>query len=391
MKCPAFYALALTLVLPLSDGMADPKKNDIFGFGRKRNEISNALFPGGNEPGSGPAASAEKPKVERDSDTIFRGGKPKKLESAAYTIKDGEKIEKPIPEARGKGPLFSMFRKGSSGEGPLTSATSATSAPVAQETPRPNRILPPIPSRKEKEKELVESAPGTTTSPAEASLASAESPDTATTSTEEAPAPAFTAVPMEKAEEKKSDGLFSFFSREKKKVEPVTIAATPVVEETADDVTDSDTTPRMVSNPSTTASAAIPGTPSYEERAPTKPAPEPAPSGATDGNGDVPTFVGAPTSENTKAKKGFGIPNPIEALKPDPKPVSLVGAETIIENGEIVGEQEDIVESNIVKMGDDKKEPPRIVNGVKTYSSWDDVEGRNVSAADRIISQMRSN
>ncbi len=32
---------------------------------------------------------------------------------------------------------------------------------------------------------------------------------------------------------------------------------------------------------------------------------------------------------------------------------------------------------------------PTVVNGVTTYSTWDDVDARSVSAADKIISKMR--
>ena len=67
----------------------------------------------------------------------------------------------------------------------------------------------------------------------------------------------------------------------------------------------------------------------------------------------------------------------------------MTGAETIIANGEIVEPEEDIVETNIVSSGDGHREPPRIVNGVKTYSSWEDVEARSVSAADKILNSIR--
>lgn len=374
MKRIPFLAIALVLVLPATDGLADQNKSEIFGFGRKRNQISNALFPGGTATGTGPAAS-EAPVVERDSDTIFRGGKPKKVKSAAYVIKDGEKIEQPIPEPKAKPSLLSKFKKGSEEPTPLMTATNAS----VEEEKKPIKLLPTIPLKKEKKEEVVAAAP--------------IAPEVRAEEPTEAEAPAFTAAPMTPAEEeKKSGGLFSFFSREKKKEEPATITPIPVA-------TAEEEPPTLAAAPVASSSTDIPDAPGYEERAPAKPKPEPAasPASATEPTEntsppEVPLFVESTPEVEKKEKrekKELSLPNPIAAFKPDPKPINMEGAETIIENGEIVTKQEDIVESNIVKTGDGKKEPPRIVDGVKTYNSWEDVEGRNVSAADKILSQMR--
>jgi hypothetical protein len=35
------------------------------------------------------------------------------------------------------------------------------------------------------------------------------------------------------------------------------------------------------------------------------------------------------------------------------------------------------------------RQAPQVVNGVKTYTSWDDVNANSSSAADRIIGRMR--
>ncbi|MEM9018772.1 MAG: hypothetical protein AAGC68_17315, partial [Verrucomicrobiota bacterium] len=73
-----------------------------------------------------------------------------------------------------------------------------------------------------------------------------------------------------------------------------------------------------------------------------------------------------------------------------PREIDMTGAETIIANGEILGEEEDIVESNRVAAGSSpERQAPRVVDGVTTYSSWDDVNARNVSAADKILNQIR--
>lgn len=83
--------------------------------------------------------------------------------------------------------------------------------------------------------------------------------------------------------------------------------------------------------------------------------------------------------------------NPIKKdLIPIPhKEVDMTGAETIIQNGEIVdGDSEEFVmETESANTG--SHEPPKIVNGVKTYSSWDDVDARSLSPADKILNQIR--
>ena len=90
-------------------------------------------------------------------------------------------------------------------------------------------------------------------------------------------------------------------------------------------------------------------------------------------------------------KDGFRLANPIAAIRnrKEDKPVDLTGAETIISNGQIVGEIEDIDESNRVETGEGVRQPPRDIDGVTTYSSWDDVNARSVSAADKILNQIR--
>ncbi|MEM6916292.1 MAG: hypothetical protein AAF491_06955, partial [Verrucomicrobiota bacterium] len=90
-------------------------------------------------------------------------------------------------------------------------------------------------------------------------------------------------------------------------------------------------------------------------------------------------------------REGFRLTNPLAKIrgnKPQ-KTIDLTGAETIIQNGEIVATADDIVESNRVSLDDGVREPPRVVDGVTTYSSWDDVNARSVSAADKILGQMR--
>ena len=78
--------------------------------------------------------------------------------------------------------------------------------------------------------------------------------------------------------------------------------------------------------------------------------------------------------------------NPIPSMKKD---VDYTGAETIIQDGEIVDEEPDDFVMEVESTETGTREPPKVVNGVKTYSSWDDVDARSLSPADKILNQIR--
>ena len=86
---------------------------------------------------------------------------------------------------------------------------------------------------------------------------------------------------------------------------------------------------------------------------------------------------------------GGGILSPIANIRVPRKEIDLSSAETIIQNGEIVAESETNYET-VTKSGPSTQpQAPQIVNGVKTYTSWGDVNARSSSAADKIIGSMR--
>jgi hypothetical protein len=79
--------------------------------------------------------------------------------------------------------------------------------------------------------------------------------------------------------------------------------------------------------------------------------------------------------------------NPIAKIRPK-KDIDLTGAETIIQNGEIVAGSDPLAAA-VQTDTTAPRQAPQVVNGVKTYSSWNDVDARSASAADKIISRIR--
>jgi len=159
-------------------------------------------------------------------------------------------------------------------------------------------------------------------------------------------------------EEKKSGGFFSFFSRKK---DPDPIANEAVITAVSRPVTEST---------SVTESATPVAKPTMVE----------VPS--------VPEF--ADTNKPKKEKNDrAGILPPLPKIKIPKKPTNYENVETIIEDGEIIGEGDSIVDAQIITNEPSGDAPPRMVNGVTTYSSWDDVGVSTGSAADKILKQIR--
>ncbi len=266
---------------------------------------------------------------------IFRGGEPEPIEEVSYVIENGEKIEKEVDSKR-KG-FLSFGKKADKAAEDVIEAVPAVPAPSYPD-PTAATIATPAPPA----------------APTVIETTVAETNDLVMEAVNE---------PVEEVK-KKSGGLFSLFG---KKSDDIPDAPTFIENETGE----------MVNEVTTTVAEANP----YQ-------APEtPAATAVTEVAADpVPQFAGM-----EEEKDGFSLPNPLAKIRnqKEEKTIDLTGAETIIQNGEIVGESEDIVESNKVEMSTGDRQPPRMVNGVKTYSSWDDVDARSVSAADKILNQMR--
>lgn len=395
MKLPSpFIALSILFALGVYEVTAQPRQS-IFGFGRNQDQISNALFPGEESPTLAATTVSNQSRSASDqasdgSDSIFRNGEPREVSAASYSIRNGERVERPVAEREKKqrSSFFAKFRDANRSGDPLAAATNGN----APEREGEGQVLDPIPRAVETRGPTDPARP---------------TPETLQSDETDSAEPAFTAAPVEE-KKKRSGGLFSIFSRNKKKEKDNAIA-TPVPVATPSESAEMESEGTRESEAVASAdssSGGIPDTPGYDE---TPSSSSSEPSSASGGDSDeqtsgassaaeaeVPEFAGSESSRPKKKKKGFSLPNPIEAIpnpvevfKSDSKPVDMEGAETIIENGEIVGEEEDIVESNIVSTSDDtEREPPREVDGVKTYKSWDDVEARSVSSADKILNRL---
>jgi hypothetical protein len=363
-----YLPLTLTLLFGLVSADAQVSSGSgIFGFGRKKEQINAGLFPDATStqpvqvsaPVSSPAPPAAAPTPPpRTSDNIFRGGAPQEIDAVSYVIEDGRKVEK--TDKPKKAGFFGFGKKEKTDD--------------AEATP----ILEPIPTSSYPDPDEATTDPTPEfRAPAPPAISETVQPDAdaaVTRATETVAEVADFSPVADDAKEKKS-GMFSFFNRKSKQEEPA-----PVVQ--PEPVVVNDPAPVEVAAPVSTPTPAQPG------------ATETAPVST-----DIPTFAGVETPGTEKS--GFSLPNPMKNLKPPSIPlkslrppkrektIDMTGAETIISNGEIVDGQEDIVESNIVTNETGTREAPRIVNGVKTYSSWDDVGGRSISAADKILDQIR--
>ncbi|MDF1739480.1 MAG: hypothetical protein P1U86_10010 [Verrucomicrobiales bacterium] len=350
---PTALIIALTSTC-VSDAQVK-KSSGFFGFNRDEEQLSSGLFPTEtttqpvSQTSTAPATSAPAPPSQSsaDHDGIFRGGSPAPVAPVSYVIEEGQKVD----TSEKKSSFFGFGKRDKTEESdapivtpvpPTTPYFSTTDDPtVAKPAPAPVPQAAPAPvAMEEKEEDFV----------------AERTEDTPEFQTDE--------------KESKGGGFFSFFSR--KKAEPE--ADMPVVEPTA---TVSQTAPA-------TATEVVANTPT--EAAGTS-------AGSDENIFEVPSMPRAETEpEKEKEKKTIAgtILSPVSKIRPPKKELDFTGAETIIADGEIVNDDGQSLNSRIVTtQGDGKKDPPKIVNGVKTYSSWEDVEGSSVSAADKIIKQIR--
>ncbi|MDF1824461.1 MAG: hypothetical protein P1U68_07450 [Verrucomicrobiales bacterium] len=324
------YSVILTILfsLALTSAEAQVKRGGLFGFGSKDDQISSDLFPAEEASGS--------------SEEIFRSGEPGEIDAVSYVIENGEKVEQKV-ESRKKG-FLSFGRKAEKKVDDTIDAIPAVPAPPSS---YPDSTAAPVFAAPETPAIVETTAPQTSAVIMEAVNAPVEEP------------------------EKKSGGLFSFFGKKDDDIPETPTFATPggetaVVEAAPTVATANPYEAPENAAPTTTSTAPVAADP-------------------------VPQFASAEPPGKPE-KDGFSIPNPISKIRnqKEEKTIDLTGAETIIQNGEIVAEAEDLVESNKVEtLSSGERQPPRIVNGVKTYSSWDDVGARSVSAADKILNQIR--
>lgn len=340
--------ISLVLIpLALESAETPSRWGGLFGFGtskQKGDQISADLFPAGTA-GATQGNSSTPPAVASPvtgSTAIFRSGEPLPVEPVSYVIENGQKVEKK------KSSIFAFGKRGDAAP-PENQVLAPVPAPPAAVPIQASPIVSaPVP--------LPVPAP---TQPAQAIVATPAS------------APPMTSPAIEEPKEQRF-GWIPFLSR-KKDDAPIPAVANPVVVQTATPVASEIA-------PSGTSTTAVPA------------ANETAKPIAATTAPDTGSFE-VPKKEETKAEKpkseGGGLLSPIANLRPPRKPIDLTNAETIIQNGEIVASSESTFESAPANSSPSERRPPAVVNGVKTYSSWDDVGAQSTSAADRIINQIR--
>ena len=381
--------LPLTLLLLLAFVPADAQVDrggGIFGFGRKKEQINSGLFPdsaptapvNASYKTNAPATSAppQPPAMPApNGENIFRSIVPQKVESASFVIKNGQKVEQETEKKKTK--LFGFGKKKKPNKTAETNVLKTIPTQPAPVSPDQNGPAP--------------TTDYTPTAPVVVEEAVADTNETRADTTD---IPSEARANIKEEPKKKKSKMFGFFSRKNVKIpDPAPTFQTPVVADTpAADATPVVTAPEVVDSP-------VPAP------ALTPPAPQPVATESTPATAAPhPNFAGVNIPK--KEKSGFAIPNPmknlkmptikvpanpIKAIRPPrkEKTIDLTGAETIIANGEIIEGQGDIVETNRVSTQSGPRQAPQVINGVTTYSSWDDVGGRSVSAADKILSQIR--
>ena len=360
--------LVLTCLSFTIASQAQVKKGGLFGFGRgDESELSSELFPNAESRGAVPVSTIEDaikpPKESPAGFNIFKGGQPKKVDTVSYTIQDGQRVEsaaEEVVEEKKKG-LFS-FGKQKTDEATnevlesVPSLPSAPAAPVAYQTPTVSN--------------------SSTASMSSETLAAIDGG-------------------VDEAVEKKG-GFFGMFGKKKESTIPtgpstvdVSAGVTPVTEPTTVAATTTTSAPKPAPAPAPREVKPIPTS---------APAPEPPKPEATTvaNNSPTPEFEGSTTTAAVEEKKeGNFLMNPINKLRPSKKdsaPVDFTGAETIIQNGEIVAPSStgSGAENAVADTGSNMpRQAPQVINGATTYSSWDDVEGTKTSAAEKILRQMR--
>ncbi len=382
------FLLTVLLSLPSLHAADPPNKRGrgFFGFGAQKTEqISAGLFPqrADESPAAPDAASSSRSR----QDGIFRSGQPRQVDAVSYVIQNGRKIERPIEAAEATAPTTTSQETDSAPVlAVMTSPADGGVETVSDDGRKKrgffafgrrgdreeNEVVTPVPAAPD-----APAPPRATPAPAVAAASPAADSNASTTSenAEVFDAPDFAA----EAEEKNGLlGWIPFLSRNKRDSAAEAQSPAPVIA-TAQPV------------PAAPVVAAKPTPATKPEPA----APKPAPTTTTvAANTPAPTTFEVP--RNTEAKKeekanssGGGLLAPIANIRPPRKELDLSDAVTIIQDGEIVAGSETNFETVPEPDTGDRPQAPQIVNGVKTYASWDDVTARSSSAADKIIRSMR--
>ncbi|MEM9283952.1 MAG: hypothetical protein AAGA96_19190 [Verrucomicrobiota bacterium] len=373
--------LTLSFLFSAGDLIGQEKRGGIFGFSRS-NELSSELFPNVDSEAF-PVTSQEIDEIaatpgDRDGGVnIFKRGRPEEVEEVSYVIRNGERIEEnaTAPSSTSPSPPAEKQKKGLFAFGKKSEKIdSATEIDSAME--EATNVIQPIPEATAPQPSSQAAIdPSRVNAPAPPN---GGDPDMVTEEVVEAT--------MASQQEKPTRKLkLPFFSKSEQ--QPEKSAAPNVVDVGAAMATaaeNSETTLSSVEKAdaavqqSEAAAVSAPGPPSEEVQ-------------TVASNDPVPQFEGSPTSVPEKTKKEGGFFKPISSLVPSrpEKQIDMTGAETIIQNGEIVAESETAPVMSDEPATDGTRTPPRVVNGSTTYSSWDDVEATSVSAASKILRNVR--
>jgi hypothetical protein len=418
--------VSLLLALGLPALAADPPSKrglGFFGFGAPpADQISSDLFPQSETPpASGPAMSSP--------DGIFRGGQPQSVEPVSYVIENGRRIERPVQASLKKpgppAPAQPPSLPAPAAPKPMATAPSVSppNSPVADPAlPNPavadkkrapwfgfgkrdepdateNPAVPPVPA----------ATPVPVAPPASSTPALVAKPDTRpapvpakplenplpslSTPSQNAETPDFANVKDEKDEKDEKGGKFGWIPFVGRKKDIVPIPALPEGALVAAPIAAGKPGPGLVPKPAAPApkpaesktggsAAAGAGSPTVKP-------------GDTPASPEVATFEirrdeSKPVEPEKKEKpdRDGGLLNPIAKIRPPRKEIDLTGAETIIQDGVIVGGT-DPLSAAVQTDTTAPRQAPQVVNGVKTYSSWNDVDARSASAAEKIISRIR--
>jgi hypothetical protein len=400
------FLLLTPLLIAASANAADPpakRGGGLFGFGAPKSEqISSGLFPErGNAAESSNAivtSSSNAPTSGSGGSEIFRSGQPQAVDAVSYVIQNGRKVERPIealapvaapaapaaaaPVAQAVAPAASSGVELASDEGRKRGGFFAFGR--RGDSADENEVVTPVPT----EGGFAPPRAAPSVAPAPAPVVAAPAPPAIPTApatpavpvTETAETPNFAGVEKEKGDK---FGWIPFMGRKKQDAAPVMETAAPVVA----------TAEPIVAAPAPTGAAPAPAKPATSTTAaPAKPA------AATTASTTAPTTTfEVPRDDSKKEEKkevkpgssGGGLLSPIANIRVPRKEIDLTSAETIIQNGEIVAGSETNFETVPEPSSTGQRQAPQVVNGVKTYSSWDDVNARSSSAADKIIGSMR--
>lgn len=399
--------LLATLLCAASLNAADPpakRGGGLFGFGAPKSEqISAGLFPergyAAETSNTIVTSSANAPTSGSGGSEIFRSGQPQPVDAVSYVIQNGRKVERPIEAAapvaataapvtapvaqavapaassgvelasdggRKRGGLFAFGRRGDSADENEVVTPVPTEGGFAPPRATPSAAPAPAP---------VVAAPALAPPAIPAAPATPAVPVTETAET-----PDFAGVEKEKGGK---FGWIPFMGRKKQDGAPVMEAAAPAVVATAEP---------LVAAPAPTGAAPAPAKPAV---AAAKPAA--AATTATASTTAPTTTFEVPRDESKKAEKkevkpgssGGGLLSPIANIRVPRKEIDLTSAETIIQDGEIVAGSETNFNTVPEPSSTGQRQAPQVVNGVKTYTSWGDVNARSSSAADKIIGSMR--